>query len=68
MRILNTYYLPKKIREKLYRDITPVNTFRIILSELLRIKLPILKDRSWFTPIGQEELVFDDVTDVAKYD
>jgi len=68
MRILNTYYLPKKMKERLYRDITPVNTFRIILSELLHIKLPILKDISWFTPIGQEELVFDDVTDIAKYE
>jgi hypothetical protein len=68
MRILNAYLVPKKIRENLYKEITPVNTFRLILSKLLKLDLPLLSDRNFFTPIGQDKLVFDDVTGIAKYE
>ena len=66
MRILNAYYVPENIRKKLYYNITPVNTFRIILSELLKINLPILDDKNFFT--AQDKLAFDDVTDIAGYE
>ena len=68
MRILNTYYVPKGIKKKLYKEITPVNTFRLILSELLNLDLPLLDDISYFTPIGQEKLIFYDVSGIAKYE
>jgi hypothetical protein len=68
MRILNAYLVPKKIRENLYKEITPVNTFRLILSKLLKLDLPLLSDRNFFTPIGQDKLVFDDVTGIAQYE
>ncbi len=68
MRILNAYYVPENIRKKLYNNITPVNTFRIILSELLKIDLPILDDKNFFTAIQQDKLAFDDVTDIAGYE
>lgn len=68
MRILNAYYLPNAIKQRLYKEITPVNSFRIILSDLLKIDLPILEDKSWFTPIGQDKLFFDDVTNIVKYE
>lgn len=42
--ILNSYYVPDSIREKLYQSITPVNSFRIILNELLGKNYPILPD------------------------
>jgi hypothetical protein len=60
--------VPKKIRENLYKEITPVNTFRLILSKLLKLDLPLLSDRNFFTPIGQDKLVFDDVTGIAQYE
>ena len=68
MRILNAYYTPETITKKLYKEITPVNSFRIILSDLLKINLPLLKDINWFTPIGQPVLVFDNVSDIVKYE
>jgi hypothetical protein len=68
MRILNAYYVPDKIKKQLYNNITPVNTFRVILSEIIGLELPLLKDEVFFTPIGQEKLIFDNVTDIADYE
>lgn len=68
MRILNAYYVPDKIKKQLYQNITPVNSFRVILSEVIGLDLPLLKDQSFFTPIGQEKLIFNDVTDIAGYE
>jgi hypothetical protein len=68
MRILNAYHVPESIRKKLYDEITPVNSFRIILSELLKIDLPTLDDKNYFTAIQQNKLAFDDVTDIAGYE
>ncbi|MGQ9730138.1 MAG: hypothetical protein ACUVX8_02605 [Candidatus Zipacnadales bacterium] len=48
MSILNAYYLPRG-RERLYPQITPVNTFRVILSEYLGAQLPLLPDQSFFS-------------------
>ncbi|AIE83987.1 hypothetical protein [Fimbriimonas ginsengisoli] len=47
--ILNAYYVPPKIREKLYPTITPVNTFRTILREQFGQSLPNLADRSFYS-------------------
>lgn len=41
--ILNMYYLPDH-RDKLYPDITPVNTFRLIFNEYLGADYPLLDD------------------------
>ena len=68
MRIFNAYYVPDKIKKQLYNNITPVNTFRVILSEIIGLELPLLKDEVFFTPIGQEKLIFNDVTDIADYE
>ena len=68
MRILNVYYVPTEIKKKLYKEITPVNTFRLILSEVLNLSLPLLDDVNYFTPIGQEKLIFDNVTSVVQYE
>lgn len=68
MRILNAYYVPENIRKKLYSNITPVNTFRLVLSELLKIELPLLDDKNYFTAIQQSKYDFDDVTDIAGYE
>ena len=68
MRILNAYYVPDTIKKQLYQNITPVNSFRLILSEVIGLDLPLLKDQNFFTPIGQEKLIFNDVTEIAGYE
>ena len=45
--ILNAYHVPPSIQARLYPSITPVNTYRIILSELLGKNYPVLPDRSF---------------------
>lgn len=47
--ILNAYLVPENIRKKLYRTITPVNTFRLLLSECCGADLPLLPDRMFIT-------------------
>jgi phosphoglycerol transferase MdoB-like AlkP superfamily enzyme len=44
--ILNAYYLPKDTTS-LYPTITPVNTFRLILSEYFGENYPLLPDESY---------------------
>lgn len=68
MRILNAYFVPAKIKNRLYNNITPVNSFRLILSEVIGLDLPLLEDRNFFTPIGQEKLIFKDVSEIAGYE
>jgi hypothetical protein len=48
--ILNAYYVPPKIRARLYPGITPVNSFRTILREQFGEDLPNLEDKSWYSP------------------
>ena len=54
--ILAAYRVPDDVRAKLYRGISPINTFRIVLSTLFGGDLPNLPDRSyystWEKPIG----------------
>jgi hypothetical protein len=45
-KILNAYYLPRSGKDKLYPEITPVNTFRLIFSEYFGMEYPFLPDRS----------------------
>jgi len=44
MSILNAYYLPGKPTLAPYASITPVNTFRLVLSEYFGAQLPLLED------------------------
>lgn len=45
--ILNAYYLPKIDPKILYPEVSPVNTFRIILNEYFNEQLPLLKDATY---------------------
>jgi hypothetical protein len=49
MGILNSYYVPEELKKKLYPEITPVNSFRVILNGLLNTNYPILSDSSFFS-------------------
>jgi len=68
MRVLNMFYVPDDIRSKLYREITPVNTFRLILDELFDTGYGLVEDKSLFTPIGHAKKTFDDVTEFVRYE
>jgi len=48
--ILNAYYVPPACRRRLYDTITPVNSFRIILSEVFGEPLELLEDASYYSP------------------
>jgi hypothetical protein len=49
MSILNAYYLPGFDRERLYDEITPVNTFRLIFDHYFGTQYHLLRDRSYFS-------------------
>jgi len=50
--ILNAMLVPARYREKLYPGISPVNTFRLILSEQFGESLELLEDRHFFSLYG----------------
>lgn len=64
--ILNAYLAPEKIRDKLYQDITPVNTFRIICTELFDMDLKKLPNKNHFAWHGDKSSKFRDVTAMMK--
>ena len=59
---LMAYEVPDEVRAKLYPEITPVNSFRIVLSTLFGADLPNQPDRSWFSTFD-EPYKFTEVTD-----
>ena len=46
--ILNAYLIPESCRDRLYPEITPVNSFRVVLT-CLGSETPLLADRSYFS-------------------
>ena len=63
--ILNAIYAPNNIKNKLYKSMTPVNTFRIIFNSLFENKYKILKDSS-FMSTEYSPYQFSDVTKILK--
>jgi hypothetical protein len=51
MSILNAFYLPSNGHVALYQEITPVNSFRVILNYYFGTDLELLDDRSYFSSI-----------------
>jgi hypothetical protein len=47
--ILNAYYFPDKDYSGLYRGISPVNTFRLLLNRYFDAKYGLLEDRHYFS-------------------
>jgi hypothetical protein len=47
--ILNAYHLPYGCDRRLYSTITPVNTFRVVLSCYFGLNYPLLEDKSFFS-------------------
>jgi hypothetical protein len=63
--ILNAYYLPGGGSERLYSEVTPVNTFRIVFNYYFGARYKLLKDSSYFST-GYEPYKFIDVTAKAR--
>ena len=62
--ILNAYYLPGLQGDTgLYKSITPVNSFRLILSRYFGANLPLLPDRIYTSKAKTRPYVLTDVTD-----
>jgi hypothetical protein len=47
--ILNAYRAPEAVRKYLYPSISPVNTFRLVLTRLFGAHYPLLPDRSYYS-------------------
>jgi len=60
--ILNAYYFPDQNYAAIPSDITPVNTFRVILNEYFGADLPMLENRVYFS-FWDDPYNFVDVTD-----
>jgi hypothetical protein len=65
MSILNAYFFPDRKYDGLYPDITPVNSFRVVLDTFFGARLGLLPDKSYFSTWG-EPYRFMDVTDEVR--
>ncbi|MFP4249482.1 MAG: hypothetical protein ACLFU7_07470 [Armatimonadota bacterium] len=65
MCILNAYLVPEEMRAALYPEISPVNTFRLILNYCLGTDIPLVEDRAFFSTWGGD-YDFEDVTDLVR--
>lgn len=50
MQILNAYYLPQEGSSQVNPSISPVNSFRVVLDKYFGAELPLLEDRSYYSP------------------
>ena len=55
MKNLEAYYFPDHNYSDLYPSITPVNSFRVILSDYFGQDYPLLKDQSYFASTSQDK-------------
>jgi hypothetical protein len=62
LRILNAYYLPGLKEDPVYPDITPVNSFRMILDSYFGADLPLLPDMTYIYTDYDHPYRFEDVT------
>jgi hypothetical protein len=63
--ILNAYHVPAEVRAKLYPEISPVNSFRILLSTMFSLDLPRIPDRSWYSTFSHP-FRFEEVTQLLN--
>jgi hypothetical protein len=65
MSILNAYYLPGGGEKLIYKNITPVNTFRVIFNYYFGMDHKLLEDRNFFST-EKHPYRFIDVTEAAQ--
>jgi hypothetical protein len=64
--ILSTYYFPDQDYSMLYPEISPVNSFRVVLNKYFNENLKLLEDRSYLSDNGDNQYLMHDVTDIVK--
>jgi hypothetical protein len=64
--ILNAYYLPGGHADVLYDQITPVNSFRIVLNTYFGTSLALLADRTYAHRSDEHPYQFEDVTSAVR--
>jgi hypothetical protein len=57
--ILNAYYLPGVDKSVLYDEISPVNTFRVVLNSYFNADLDLLEDRTFFMSTGCQDFSYE---------
>lgn len=57
--ILNAYYLPGVDKSVLYDEISPVNTFRVVLNSYFNADLELLEDRTFFMSTGCQDFSYE---------
>ena len=67
MSILNAYHLPRGGETALYPEITPINSFRVILDYYFAADLGLKPDVSLFV-VGKSRLRFFDVSSTIGVD
>jgi hypothetical protein len=65
MSILNAYLIPEDTYGLLYPSITPVNSFRVLLSSYFRLPVELLEDENYFSS-PEEPYNTTRVTDILK--
>ncbi len=64
--ILNAYYFPDGDYDALYESITPVNSFRVVLNNIVDADLELVADKNYFS-LWNTPYDFVDVTDDLTY-
>ncbi len=60
MQILNAYYLPDGGADRLYSQVTPVNTFRLVLDYYFGEENGLVEDRSYFSSLLESPYAFEE--------
>jgi hypothetical protein len=68
MAIFNAYYLPGFDRKELYPEITPVNSFRLILNHYFGTSYKLLPDKSYYSDFETPEQNLVQVDPSVLYD
>ena len=62
---INAFYFPDKRYEKLYDNLTPVNTFRVVFNEFFNTELEILPDKAYLS-FPEKQYQFKEITNILK--
>ena len=62
--ILNAYYLPGIDKTKLYKTVSPVNSFRLVFDHYFGSRFGLLDDKAYCSPRKNRPYDYEDITDI----